>query len=449
MHARVHTFNQALRIGLGAALCALSLAGCGDGDHLAQVGAKASKGGVSGGPMAGTLTVQAVDADTALPLAGAAVWLRAGEQAQPVGRTAADGRLTLSDLGAEPQTVTVSAAGHEAASWGLITSSLAVIPLESTSQPGTTDLAVDLPGWSELPPLPAGMYRIARFAYSRPNGLSALEADAAGIQPQCRRPAASQSCSVTLSVPLDTSAVLAVVAEANDAGTPDDVSDDAFTMTGLGLATEFVLRPVFAGSVSVTLLPPGATARASVVALGSGHEAFEEVVGVPGVSIGGQILLYPSLGGASTSFLVPTASGAFANAKLWAVATANNGSDGAWSRSYQRGVAPPRDATELVSLQTNDFLELPSIRSQASGYSLSSPGNLVRLEFSTPSGQALNVLLFPAQSEFELPQGVLDEPPNAVSIEAFDATLDPRSFDFQESAGRAARIAYVHAEPLR
>ncbi|MET0791503.1 MAG: hypothetical protein ABW061_08270 [Polyangiaceae bacterium] len=429
---------------------ALALVGCGDGDHLSQSTAEAPGGGLSGGPLAETLTVYAVDSDSGKPIPSATVRLGAGALAHSVGRTAIDGKLTLTGMAGEPQFVTVSAPGYAAASWGLITAAVATIPLEAMDVvPGTADVTITIPGWEDLPAPAEGKYRTARFAFSRPSGLSALEATAAGPLAECRESGLpSTGCSVKLSVPADTTAVLAVIAEGADEGT-GDTTDDVFTMSGIGLVTNLKLRAWASTSATVRLLDATETARATIVQHGPSSDIFQEVVGVPGITLDGQLLLYPELGGMGSTFLVPTASGPFNGLKLWAVATAGNGTPSDWSRSYERGVAAPLDSGQSVTLTTTGFLGLPSVSEQAPArYTLNSSTQLNRLEFATPDGQELNALLFPPQAEFELPAGVISGHPTDVSVEAFDWELDPHAFDFRVLVSETRRIAYAQAEPL-
>jgi hypothetical protein len=353
-------------------------------------------------------------------------------------------------MAGEPQFVTVSAPGYAAASWGLITAAVATIPLEAMDVvPGTADLIVTIPDWEKLGAPPEGKYRLARFAFSRPSGLEALEATADGPLAECRASGELNGpCSIKLSVPADTTTVMAIIAEGDDAGTAE-ASDDVFTMTHIGIVTNLSLRAWATSSATITPIDGDRVARATIVQRPGGSDIFQEVVGVPGITLGGQLLLYPPLGSMSSTFLVPTASGEFENLKLWAVATAGNGTATDWSRSYERGVAAPVDSTQSITLSTYGFLGLPSISELApSRYTLSSSADLNRLEFTTPDGQELNALLFPPQTEFEMPAGVLAGHPTDVSVEAFDWQLDPHSFDFRALIGQTRRIAYAQAEPL-
>jgi len=263
-----------------------------------------------------------------------------------------------------------------------------------------------------------------------------------------RASAKEQRTSVTLSVPADSRQILAVIADGTDPGTPDDPSDDSLDMVGLAAATNLELRAAGSLTLSLPLLERGASLRATVTATGASGGIFAEVVGVPGVSLDGQVLVYPSLG-SRASFLVPTASGSFQGAKLWAVATAGDGSQTDWSRSYARGIDPPEaGAEDVMALRTEAFLQLPTIHAQTpSDYALSSDGSVQRVELSTAGGQRLNALLFPAQAAFTVPAGVLSEDPNDVAVEAFDANVDPSAFQFADLVQQTAHIAYAEAAP--
>jgi hypothetical protein len=433
-----------------AGALALFSVGCGDGDHLSPSSTEAPGGGLTGGPLAETLTVYAVDADSGQPVPSATVRLGTGAQAHLVGRTASNGKVTLTGMAREPQFVTVSAPGYAAASWGPVTASVATIPLEAMDVvPGTADVIVTIPAWESLQAPAEGKYRVARFAFSRPSGLDSLEATADGPLAECRASGVdSGPCSVKLSIPADTTTVMAIIAEGDDAGTAE-ASDDVFTMTKIGIVTNLNLRAWATSSATVRLLDDDRVARATIVSRPGSSDIFQEVVGVPGITLDHQLLLYPPLGSMSSTFLVPTANGEFENLKLWAVATAGNGTATDWSRSYERGVAAPATSGQPIILTTSGFLGLPSISELVPArYTLSSSADLNRLEFTTPDGQELNALLFPPQTEFEMPAGVLAGHPTDVSVEAFDWELDPHSFDFQQLISQTRRIAYAQAEPL-
>lgn len=426
--------------------CALLVFGCADDDRIRTAASVPEAPGVSGGTLTDTLTVYAVDAQSGEAVQGAMVWLGAGADAHEAGRTGADGRLELQGMAGESQTVSVRASGFAAATWGAIASAVVTVPLEaiSTVQTNTT-ISVTLPEWPDLPALPSGSYRIARFAYARPNALPALEAAPGEARAECRQVGAlSGPCSVQLSVPSDSSALLVVIAEGTDSGTPDYASDDVVSTTRIGLATQLSLRAPQLAALELPLLDPDLTARASVVPVGSSHASFDDVVGVPGISLAGQVLLYPRLFGRTSSFLVPIASAAPDGTKLWAVATASNGLSNDWSRIYERGIELPQSSDAPVVLPTDSFLDLPRITQPGAGtFQLSSVGTIQRLEFRTSQGERLQALLFPAQSEFTIPTGVLRGELSSASLEAFDADLDMSDFQFQDLVSRSKRIAYV------
>jgi hypothetical protein len=228
-----------------------------------------------------------------------------------------------------------------------------------------------------------------------------------------------------------------------------DTTDDVLSVTGLGIQTGLTLQQSLTTTLALQLLDSSSVAQAQLVTTAPAAGTFQDVIGVPGISLDGQILLYPSLGPLATSFLVPTDSGPFANAKLWAVATASNGTDVAWSRVYERGIDPPDSASDAISLTTTAFIVAPAItKTGPSTYTLTGDGNLQRLEFATPAGQQLNALLFPTQTEFEIPAGLLDQEPSSVSVESFDLEVDLSSFDFADLARQSTRIAYSRVDAL-
>lgn len=443
--------NKSIYNGMCLALCALAAVGCADAEqHPAVTTSVPGSAGVSGGPLTNTLTVYAIDADSGEPIAGAAVFLGSGQGAKSVGHTDQVGKLALAGLGGTPQMVSISSAGYAAATWGLVKSAVATIPLESTGSPASdVTVTISIPAWDDLPPVAAGAYRVARFSFSRPKGLDALEVPLTSPLPECKQTSTTTgSCSVTFQVPPDTTSVLAVIAEGTDSGTPDDPSDDNVAMTALGIQTGLSLRAVLSQGLTLSLLDSTSVAFAQMSTSVPTESVFEDVIGVPGISLDGQILLYPGLGPRATSFLVPTANGPFVNAKLWAVATADNGTSTAWSRVYERGIDPVKSASQTVKLTTSTFIESPSI-TKTGPYqcALTGDGNVQRLEFATPSGEQLNALLFPAQTEFEIPAGVLSEEPNAAAVESFDLEVDPSSFNLAELT-QSTRIAYTRADAL-
>ena len=438
--------------GMCAALCVLVVVGCGDSDERPVVTtiAAADGGGVSGGALSDTLTVYAINSESGLPVAGASVLLGSGQSAHKVGQTGSDGKLIVSGLDGSPQMVSVNAPGYAGATWGLVKSAVATVPLEPmASSVGDATVSLSVPGWKDLPALDSGSYRIARFAFSRPRGLEALEAALDGPPPHCVQAETATDCAVTLDVPSDATAILAVIAEGNDAGTPDVYGDDTLAVTALGIQTGLSLHDGITTPLALPLLASTSVARATLITTAPAANIFRDVIGVPGISLDGQILLYPSLGPLSTSFLVPTANGPFVNAKLWAVATADNGTDSNWSRVYERGIDPPRSSSEAIDLATTTFSDSPTVQKTGPGaYAISGDGNLERLELVTPSGERLDVLLFPTQTEFEIPAGMLTEEPTSVSVENFDLEVDLSSFAFADLARQSTRIGYARVDAL-
>ncbi|HEY2407166.1 MAG TPA: hypothetical protein VGI10_14240 [Polyangiaceae bacterium] len=412
-------------------------------------------GGVSGGPLGDTLTVFAVDSTTNAALAGARVLLGSGADAYDAGVTGADGRLVIAGLGATPpaQTVTVSHAGYTAASWAGVSSATVTLPLTPPSPPdATTSVTVSIPGYEKLPTLPAGHYRVAGFAPSLPIDLQTLEVDGA-LSATCPASQSPTPCQATIDqVPLTAKTLLAVVAEGDDMGTPDDLSDDTLTMTNVGVSTGLTLSQH--GLVEVSMLSQDRVAYATI---GVDHGSYAgDVIGVPGVTLGNQVILYPTLTGQLDTFMVPTAVGALSDSKLWAVATASplatgaaggqtqplGASSSSWSRVYARGIASPA-AAQSITISTDSFLDAPSVQPAGGTYSLAAANGLVRLEFSSGGVEQLDVLLLPGQTSFT-PPVALGLTADQVGVLSFDvATLDTQSFSFSQIVGQAGRIAYT------
>lgn len=431
-------------------LGAFALAGCGDGDKKPEtvVPAVPDSGGVSGGALTDTLTVHALDAATGAPIPDAYVTLGSGASTRKEGRTGSDGTFVIGGLDGSPQMVSVSARGYSTATWGLVKSAIARIPLETTANPpADATVFLSIPGWSDLPAPAAGTDRVARFAFSRPRGIEALEGSLTSAAPDCTQP--DMPCSVTLNVPIDSTALLAVIAEGVGASTPKEADDATFVVTGLAIQTGMRLHPDTPLTLALPLLDQTSLAPAQLEAVAPTQTSFGDVIGVPGISLDGQVLLYPSLGSKASSFLVPTATGPFVNAKLWAVATTSDADNTAWSRVYERGIDPPHGSSESVDLETSAFIDAPTlVKTGDFSYTLGGAANLQRIEFYTASGQKLDVLLFPAQAEIDLPQGLLDGPPVAASVESFDLELDATAFDYSDLSRQSTRISYARFDEL-
>ncbi|HEY4157359.1 MAG TPA: hypothetical protein VGM29_04650 [Polyangiaceae bacterium] len=422
---------------------------------VAQGETQQPSGGVSGGPLGDTLTVFAVDSATNAALAGARVQLGSGADARDAGVTGADGRLVIAGLGATPpaQTVTVSHAGYTAASWAGVNSAAVTVPLALPTPPDATSaVTVSIPGYENLPALPAGHYRVAAFAPSLPIDLETLEVDGA-LSATCPASQSPTPCQATIDqVPLTTKTLLAVIAEGDDMGTPADLSDDMLTMTGVGVSTGLTLD-----QQSVVEVPMLSQDRVAYATIGVDHGSYAgDVIGVPGVTLGNQVILYPALAGELATFLVPTAVGALSDSKLWAVATASPLATGAaagqaeplgasastWSRVYARGIASPA-AAQSITISTDSFLSAPSVQPTNGSYSVAATNGLVRLEFSNGGVEQLDVLLLPGQTSFT-PPVTLGLTADQVGVLSFDvAMLDPQSFSFSQIVGQAGRIAYT------
>jgi hypothetical protein len=193
-------------------------------------------GGVADGPIAGTLHVHVVEIDSSTPISGATVRI---EAATPLtGTTAASGLTTFSDVDG-PQTVTVTAPGHAAATWIGVAGTNVTIPLEPSPRTiPTAHVTGTIAGWNSLPPPSFGNYTLGIVLYSFLDDPSAPENSIAqpmnGAAPlnTCIKSALSNSCAWEMNTRIGPQVHTAVIVEGDPHGTNDDPSDDTYTLVG-------------------------------------------------------------------------------------------------------------------------------------------------------------------------------------------------------------------------
>lgn len=98
---------------------------------------RAGGGGVGGGPLAGEIAVQVIDAATREPLAGA--WVRLGEDGDKLAVADLQGRVVFA-VAAGPVTVTAAKAGYGPTTFGAVRTRAVVLPLW-TARPAAGSLA--------------------------------------------------------------------------------------------------------------------------------------------------------------------------------------------------------------------------------------------------------------------------------------------------------------------
>jgi len=286
----------------------LSLVGC------ASTSAPIEGGGTRGAP-GEHLEVHVVDADGA-PIEGARV-----DEA----RTGADGfvRLSARDV------VRVEAEGFRAERWVGFEAAALTVPLRTLTTPPTATVEVSVPGAADR----------VHVGLAGP-----LALDAAALPVPC-----DGGCELT--VPAGEITIFAQL---------ETLDGEEVTPSGFAIAEPITLAP---GERGAARLEESAAVREVEVVAPAPPAGLDAVVGVPGVSVDGRLLLFAP---GARRFVVPDLEGA----GLWAVATAT--SDDARSRSVVRGgdgaLAPPSlrapptldasgalggiDGADLVSVET-------------------------------------------------------------------------------------------------
>src|SRR5688572_7146233 len=218
-------------------LC-LAAVGCGGSDEDSGPGAGTKEpipgGGVGGAALDGRSDVFVLASDGS-PIANATIYVGEGTAAASVGTTDSSGYLSASnDALVSGSVITASASGIGSVSYAGVTGSLVsfVIP-----KGAATDVTVSatIAGWDALPDPAAGKYRVARAVASRPIDLGTLDGvmATAGSNACFRKSGQPAECAFQVQAHPASELLLAVIAEGDDAGTPDDFSDDSLLAMAL------------------------------------------------------------------------------------------------------------------------------------------------------------------------------------------------------------------------
>ncbi|HMJ11547.1 MAG TPA: hypothetical protein VK524_09060, partial [Polyangiaceae bacterium] len=296
-----------------------------------------------------------------------------------------------------------------------------------------------LEGWETLQPSGAGRYLRAVFEHSRRPDLDSLDTavDRDGSeQVECIKREGSEPCNFSLRVPVSRHTVFVTIAEADAHGTTNDVTDDTFSVVSLGLAANLNLT---AGGTTQGLRLPvrvsGTLGRVTVNPTRAPSLPVS-VVGLPGINVGGEILLFDAFPSAP-EFLVPARS-EWPDAKLWSVATATDAASDTRLRSFVRGVPPP-EAGEGAVLQSGALREAPSVGSVApGGITLAGADGLVQVRGYEADELVLEAILLGSARELEFPAGTA---PDSLTVTLYEAPLDPREMSLQAVRETAASLS--------
>lgn len=235
-------------------------------------------------------------------------------------------------------------------------------------------------GWDALPALEAGRYRLAEIRGAELNDSARIhERVALGLSDaSCVARNAPTACAFELNVHADATSVFAVIVEGDDAGTPDDMSDDTLTGTGFALLS-FTAGEDLLSDQQLQMIPTDQLGQVAVKpGAGTGTVAAEPV-GVPGLTVNKQVLVFPAFEGSLTSYTVPIA-GSFSGdgeTTLWGVSLAQDAQ--ASSFAVERGLPLDLGVSETVDVDVASLQAAPSLHDTTDGYSVDVPAGALLL----------------------------------------------------------------------
>lgn len=421
-------------------------------------------GGVSSGPVAGVLHVFVVVAGTDAPLSGALVRVGAPDAASPLSAaTDQSGLVTFRDAALTgAQVVTVTAAGHVAATWFGVGGSNVTIPLVPSPPPPvpTATVSGTIEGWDAFPSPGVGMYRAALVGYAHTD--SPLDPANSLQQPTDGNGTplnlciyspfvATDPCAWTLTSRTGPVALYATIVNGDPNGTNTDTSDDTITVIGYAVLTGLDLSDgqtltgqelvQVADLTDVTLSFPSAPA------------GLGDVIGVPYLLLGGEgrLPLYLFRPDAATA-LLPQLTGPFAGLAydFTALANTTGAVDAETTLSFLR------DVSIAATVQIPAWLPLPTTLSTGTAgngpYSFSAPpgAEFGSVTFSSGAGEAAwHILLLDGSGSFSLPALSPDPLPTG-SLTMTVTSLVVPSFDPAEftSAGIGADVTQTSSAQL-
>lgn len=206
------------------------------------------------------------------------------------------------------------------------------ITLARSTAPAMHTVSGSIDGWDGLAPPAAGHRMVALVDRSRPvsevmiSGVGAADPIAAADAAACVRDSMTPApCNWSLAVPEGTWSIAAAIVIIDGMGTTASDDDTVVSVESFGIATAVEV----AGDVSGVMLAPAAAVMLSAMVPDPGSGL--EVIGVPGVGVGGTVLVFPVPA-------IPELTGPLAEARAWVIGE-GRGADRSVMR-VARGVTP-------------------------------------------------------------------------------------------------------------
>lgn len=387
-------------------------------------------------PAPSEVSLELVDAETLSPVAGAQVTSSAGASQTQYSDEAGqlklefEGELDVVAAGYLP--LGLRLAGDVSSGPGSVT-----LPL-TASGPRQRTVRGEIAGWDELPEMPEGKYRMARVEAAQLNDVSRIQRwlSLQTTGALCVTRGTAAPCAFELNVQQAARAVFAVVVEGDDAGTPEDFSDDQLEGVGFGLLPIAPGDQLLADQV-LQLLADDDQFSVSVRPGAGGGSVAAEPVGVPGVSLGDQVLVFPPFSGVLSGYRVPKSSVKVGDlglegSTLWGISVSveQDGSGIVVSRGAELGPETGGQRT----LDVGDALAPVELEETASGYRVGAPqGSFVLAERDGAQSLALGAHSFQA-------------PKIAAWIQICEAPAAPPG-DFSQGLAKAERCSARKLQP--
>jgi hypothetical protein len=450
-------------------LLAPPLGACGSGDALDTTPHLVPGGAVGGGPIAGRLSVYVTDDDTRAPVAGATVRVGPSAAAAPCTALtdstglAAFTRASCSALDGK-QDVTASAPAYVPTTWIGVAGASLTMTIRANPRPAaaTATASGTIAGWQGLPAPAAGHNTLGVVGFSQTRQLGDRANDVTQGTRQvvtlagpfaipanaCVRNALVDDCNWQLTTRIGPQAHYAIILDQDTHGTPDDSSDDTFSVMAWALQPGLTFAA--GDSVSGESLPLLADAdlQTVTVALASPPPGLDAVTAFPLVDLGadGRIpAAFPALDLSHTTTRLPRATGALAAARYDLLAQAQDAKDKAQpaTLAWLHGLSP------AATVAQPGWLAPPAgITASAGSYGFAAVAGatLYGAELQTIAGdRAWSVTLFDGAHSFTLP-GLAPDPLPAGMVRLVASALqipgvDPGNVAFDDARDRLTGLS--------
>jgi hypothetical protein len=332
-----------------------TLTACGGGGSGPPMPRFIEGGGLGDGPLSGGLNVYVTDEETRAPVSGATV--RVGASSDPAACTATSDSTGLAIFEAKTctllhgkQSITASAAGYAPATWIGVDAGNVTMAIRAMT-PAPIDTAIvtgSITGWDTLPAPAAGHQTLGLVGYSA----GVHTSDAANNLPQdtrnvdvtvmgatvpfpvpsnvCVRNMYANDCNWRLKTRTGPQAHYAVVLDQDQKGTPNDDSDDTYTVVGWAIKRGLSFsKDVGADGEALTLLGD-ADMQSFSATFPSPPTGLDYLAGLPVLTLGAEgriAIISPVLDQTHGTTHVPKLAGTFADAHYDFIAKAQDAKD--------------------------------------------------------------------------------------------------------------------------